>query len=120
MKIKEILTNNKIERQPIILLDEFEKDKSTNSKSIELKGVLTSNLRSRKSTDIPAMAFFRTDENNNKHSLSECQQSQCKSCEIPVIFRLSSQSKVNLIKGKRALLKGKPSTLFCLLFLSNS
>ena len=33
------------------------------------------------------MAFVR-ESANNKHSLEECQAEECKSCEIPIIFRI--------------------------------
>ncbi|WNE40412.1 MAG: hypothetical protein GBAus27B_000479 [Mycoplasmataceae bacterium] len=64
MKNKEILTNNNkkfsassqhliAEKSPTILLDEFEK-----SKLVELKGKLTSQIWTKKSTDAPSMLFW--------------------------------------------------------------
>lgn len=57
---------------------------------IQIQGILTSNLRIRKSTDVPYMAFFRPEYNcaSQKHSWEECERTKCQSCEIPVIFRL--------------------------------
>ncbi|WNE40819.1 MAG: hypothetical protein mread185_000276 [Mycoplasmataceae bacterium] len=77
--LKETLLNNK--QKPIILLDEFEKEKFT-----KITGTLTSNIRTRESSNTPYYAFFRSDD-NSKHSLAKCIKSKCKDCEIPVIFR---------------------------------
>lgn len=72
------------------------------------------------------MAFFRQlDE--NFHSQTECKESKCKDCELPVIFRVKSQEvihkdcwtagscqncpreeiKPKLKKGDRVILEGK-------------
>lgn len=115
MKTKEILTNNNskefatvsqktVEKQPIILLDEFEKDKS--EKFIELKGKLTSQIWTRKSTDTPYYAFLRRDE-NQKHSRKTCERTKCRDCEIPVVFRLNSPTKPILDKNNSVILQGQ-------------
>lgn len=75
------------------VLDECEKTKE----QTKITGILTSNLRTRKSSDTPYMAFIR-ESNNNKHSLIECQTQQCKNCEIPVVFRI--EQKVDWKKTK--------------------
>lgn len=83
--LKETLLNN----NKIILLDEFEKEKK--DKFVQLQGILTSQIRTREKSNTPYYAFFRKDD-NNKHSLNKCIKSKCKGCEIPVIFRLDSDS----------------------------
>lgn len=76
----------KEQKKPIILLDEFEKN---NSKLTKIQGILTSNLRTRKSSDTPYMAFFRNDS-VNKHSLEKCERTKCQDCEVPVVFRIAN------------------------------
>jgi len=58
-----------------------------NKNWITISGIATSEVRTRKKTDVEAMIFFRLKE-NNKHSLKECVENKCKSCETPVIFRI--------------------------------
>jgi len=53
----------------------------------KITGILTSQIRSKPSSDTPFMAFSRSDS-SNKHSLAECERTKCKDCEIPVIFRI--------------------------------
>lgn len=57
----------------------------------KIQGILTSGIRTKASTDTPYYCFFRTNS-DNKHSLTECQQSKCQECEIPIIFRIESNS----------------------------
>jgi len=87
----------KEQKKPVILLDEFEKN---NSKLVKISGILTSQIRSKPSSDTPFMAFVRldTDASNyiigfKHHSLEECANSKCKDCEIPVIFRVKPKTK---------------------------
>jgi hypothetical protein len=65
------------------------------SKVVKISGILTSNLRTRISSNTPYMAFFRADRDCQKHPLpfplrgrgEECEASKCQDCEIPVVFR---------------------------------
>ena len=80
MKETKIFENNKV-AQP-----------SKATEQIKIKGILTSNIRTRTSTDVPYMAFFRANDDCEKvyrHSLTECEAQKCKECEIPVIFRIT-------------------------------
>lgn len=96
--------------------DDFEKPQE--KKQLEkIKGILTSNLRTRTSSNTPYMAFFRANDDCEKvyrHSLAQCEAQKCKECEIPVIFRIktcdgSSHNcyKPNLKKGDRVILEGE-------------
>ena len=58
---------------------------------ILISGIATSQVRSRSSSDVPAMIFLRI--NDNKHALKECANSECKRCEIPIIFRIKKEGK---------------------------
>ena len=71
---------------PIVLLDEFEKK----SKLTKIQGILTSGIRTKKSSNVDYMAFVR-ESTNNKHSLEECIAEKCKDCEIPVVFRIKDR-----------------------------
>jgi hypothetical protein len=71
----------------------------------KVQGILTSQIRTRLSSDTPAMAFFRIEECINCHntkqlcqvlrakhkSCTECAEAKCQECEIPVIFRVKSK-----------------------------
>jgi len=55
----------------------------------KIRGLLTSNLRSRTSSNTPYMAFFRIDALDTfVHDLKECGKQKCQECEIPVVFRI--------------------------------
>ena len=56
----------------------------------KITGILTSQIRSKPTSDAPYYAFFRPDSANAKHSLVECEKQKCQDCEIPVIFRIKS------------------------------
>jgi uncharacterized coiled-coil protein SlyX len=58
--------------------------------STKIQGILTSQIRSKPSSDTPAMAFLRPTD-SQKHSLAECEKTKCQECEIPVIFRVKSK-----------------------------
>lgn len=87
----------------------------------KIQGILTSNLRTRTSSAIPAMAFFRPEYlcKSQKHSWEECQRTKCQECEIPVIFRIKEtgiihksedtflEIKPNLKKGDLVILEGE-------------
>ena len=75
------------------------------NKSI-IKGKLTSQIWTRKSSDTPYYAFIRSDD-NQKHSRTACERMKCRDCEIPVIFRLSNPIKPQLEKNNQVILKGK-------------
>ena len=134
------LNTGKIEsKEPIILFDEFEKpkdkkeseikwgkwtvwSKSLKSKALDeekIKGILTSNIRTRTSTDVPYMTFFRLKYSDREISHSDaelCANAKCKKCEIPVIFRINKgwnhltktfdTAKPNLKKGDAVILEG--------------
>jgi hypothetical protein len=80
------------QKEPIILFDEYEKKESNLTK---ITGQLTSNLRARKSSDIPAMAFFRKERKCQEHTIEECQRTKCQNCEIPVVFRIKSSEPIH-------------------------
>lgn len=71
----------------------------------KIKGILTSQIWTRKSSDTPYYAFLRVDD-NQKHSRKVCERTKCQECEIPVIFRLSSQAKPYLDKDNQVILQG--------------
>jgi hypothetical protein len=78
-----------IELETGTIINKFEKDASL-PKLTKIQGILTSNIRSRTSTDVPYMAFFRLKYSDREiaHSDAElCANAKCKDCEIPVIFR---------------------------------
>ena len=120
-----------IGKEPVILFDEYEKD---NSKLTKISGILTSQIRTRQSSDTPFMAFVRLEYNEhldrywsckNKHGLLECIAEKCQECETPVIFRISNSKccqgsdgsghlgsgvrwlKPKLKKGDSVILEGK-------------
>lgn len=77
--------NNKTERVPVANSQLYQQP-------TKIQGILTSNLRTRTSTDVPYMAFFRANYTDAYlHSLSDCRDSKCKSCEIPVVFRIENE-----------------------------
>jgi hypothetical protein len=94
---------------------------TTNSanKVVKITGILTSNLRTRTSSNTPYMAFFRPFRNCQKHPLEECERTKCKDCEIPVVFRIKEAgcicnhtcsvalSEPKLNKGNKVILTGK-------------
>jgi hypothetical protein len=107
-KIIKQTKNNKL-KQPL-----------TNQELLKITGVLTSNLRTRESSDIPYMAFFRMEEGRDKegyycpshrmeHKLAECIKQKCKECEIPVVFRIGGppECKPMIKKGDRVILEGE-------------
>ena len=116
----------KAKKEPVLLFDEFEK-KDNSSKLVKISGILTSQIRSKPSSDTPFMAFLRPNSANENHSLAECEAQKCQQCEIPVIFRVKSKEiihkdcwtkgncqgcqkeeiKPNLNKGDKVLLEGK-------------
>jgi hypothetical protein len=53
----------------------------------KITGILTSQIRSKPSSDVPYMVYLRPESANTKHSLKECEAQKCQSCETPVIFR---------------------------------
>ena len=77
------------------------KIKETNT----LTGILTTNIRAREKSNTPYYAFFRSDD-NNKHSLLECETRKCKDCETPIIFRLTNSNKPQLEKNNQVILTG--------------
>ena len=87
---------------------------NNNQQQTKITGVLASNLRTRKSSDVPYMAFLRLETADFKnHSLEECQANKCKNCEIPVVFRLISYNgsrhdcyKPGIKKGDSVILEG--------------
>lgn len=94
-EIKQELQKQKDKKEPIILFNEYEKNGSPKLTKIQetmsltkVQGILTSQIRSRKSSDTPYMAFFRPDNSNEKHTSEECEATKCKDCEIPVVFRI--------------------------------
>lgn len=110
-------------------LDYLLNDKKNKPQQLtQISGTLTSNLRTRKSTDVPYMAFLRLEweyetRNNEQHSLEECETTKCKDCEIPVIFKMQKYSflteshlkyygrdplwiKPHLKKGDKVILEG--------------
>jgi len=66
--------------------------KQPNKEWIIISGIATSEIRTKQTTDTPAYIFFRLKE-NNKHTLTQCINSKCKSCEIPVVFRIKKEQK---------------------------
>jgi len=78
-----------------------------NEKLTKITGILTSQIRSKPSSDTPFMAFFRIEDcidcHNTKElcqvlrprhkNCEECANSKCKDCEIPVIFRVKPKTK---------------------------
>lgn len=89
---------------------------SNRTEQTKIQGILTSNLRTRKSSNTPYMAFFRKFRDCEIHTLEKCIKSQCKECEIPVVFRLKPCEykdcqchtyKPNLKKGDRVILEGE-------------
>jgi len=83
------------------------KQQPNNKDWITISGVATSQIRNKSTTDTPAYIFLR--QKNNKHSLKECVENKCKSCEIPVIFRIKQDYqfiKPNINKGDNLQLGG--------------
>jgi len=93
---------------------------SNRTEQIKIQGILTSNLRTRLSSDTPYMAFLRLETADfTNHSLAECSATKCKDCEIPVIFRLKEAGVIHkdedttleirpkLKKGKKVILEGQ-------------
>ena len=86
---------NKFEQQRIKRLKELETKikqlEDVKAKEIEpttkIQGILTSNLRTRISSNTPFMAFIRPFRNCEKHSWEECEKQKCQDCETPVVFR---------------------------------
>lgn len=86
---------------------------------VSLTGILTSNLRSKPSSQVEYMAFFRPYRECEKHSWEECETTKCQKCEIPVIFRIISPTfihgnklytpkpKPELSKGDTVILEGE-------------
>ena len=60
----------------------------------KISGILTSQIRSKPSSNTPFMAFLRPTD-SQKHSLAECEKIKCQSCEIPVIFRVKSKEPIH-------------------------
>lgn len=100
-------------------LDFLLNDKKNKPKQLtKIQGLLTSNLRSRASSNTPYMAFFRASDDCKRiyrHSLAECEAQKCKHCEIPIIFRHGyskaffktfTESSKNLANPKPNLKKG--------------
>jgi len=97
---------------------------SNRTEQTKIRGILASNIRSRKSTDVPYMAFLRlATADFANHSLAECSASKCQDCEIPVVFRIFNPDKFrtvnpnyiqpedfwlkpNLTKGQTVILEG--------------
>ncbi|WNE40141.1 MAG: hypothetical protein GBAus27B_000208 [Mycoplasmataceae bacterium] len=94
-------SNQTTEKQSIILLDEFEKEKFT-----KLTGILTSKIWTRESSNTPYYSFFRRND-ISKHSLSVCEKIKCQECEIPIIFRLTNSNKPQLEKNNQVILAGQ-------------
>lgn len=97
--IEKILSEHRClpKKEPIILLDEFEKDKKTQEVT-KITGILTSGIRSRKNSDIPYMAFFRLKYSDREiaHSDAElCANAKCQRCEISVVFRIENEGHQN-------------------------
>lgn len=116
-RLRELEQENKVlkdqenKKEPIILLDKVEKAKELT----KIQGILASNLRTRKSSNTPYMAFFRPKE-ANKHYCEECANAKCQECEIPVVFRLKPCEykdcqchtyKPQLKKGDSVILEGE-------------
>ena len=119
---KQIFKNNEVaqpsnrieQKEPIILLDDLEKKGSV--KLTKTQGILTSNLRTRKSSNTPYMAFFRPFRDCEEHTIEKCEASKCQKCEIPVVFRLKPCEykdcqchtyKPSLKKSDRVVLEGE-------------
>jgi hypothetical protein len=63
----------------------------------KIQGILTSNLRSRTSSDTPYMAFLRLETADfANHSLAECQRTKCQDCETPVVFRAKDPNAIQI------------------------
>ena len=81
---------NKFENERNKRLRELEAKES--KELTKIRGILTSNLRTRTSADVPYMAFLRLETADFKnHSLAECSANKCKDCEIPVVFRIAKE-----------------------------
>ena len=96
------------------------KELDTSPKPTKISGILTSQIRSKPSSDVPYMVYLRPESANTKHSLKECEAQKCQSCEIPVVFKLREQGystyvpslnkhclKPRLNKGDSVILEGK-------------
>ena len=94
-KMKETkIFNNKTARVPVANSQLYQQP-------TKITGVLTSQIRSKASSDTPYMAFFRIEEgwkggyycssHRMSHDLTECIASNCQECEIPVIFRIINE-----------------------------
>jgi len=105
------------------------------AKLVKISGILTSNIRSKPSSDTPFMAFLwlekifenpKDDKLRKKlfgllpehENYKQCANSKCKDCEIPVIFRIKEKEcttsqndyclvKPKLKKGDSVILEGK-------------
>jgi hypothetical protein len=84
---------DKLTEKSIKTLNQALADKD-NYKLVKISGVLTSQIRSKPSSDSPFMAFLRPTD-SQKHSLAECEKIKCQSCEIPVIFRVKSKEPIH-------------------------
>ncbi|WNE40351.1 MAG: hypothetical protein GBAus27B_000418 [Mycoplasmataceae bacterium] len=87
---------------------------------VKLKGELTSNIRTKASTNTPYYAFLKSEDCVNCHNVreicqaltpkhkncDECAKQKCQECEIPVIFRLKEETKPNFKKGNKVILEG--------------
>ncbi|MDR1670331.1 MAG: hypothetical protein LBR43_01210 [Spiroplasmataceae bacterium] len=90
-------------------------------KLVKIQGKLTSQIRTRASSNTPYYAFFWLEDcvdcHNTKEicqvltpkhkSCQECAKQKCQECEIPIIFRLSAQQKPNLDKNQPVILQGQ-------------
>jgi hypothetical protein len=86
MERKEILIVNKFAISSNEVLADQQTEPAKKDNLVKLQGILTSNIRTRESSNTPYYAFFRTDD-NQKHSRAVCERAKCQECEIPIIFR---------------------------------
>ena len=72
---------------PVVNFPFNKQQPNKNKEWITISGIATSEVRSKSTSDTPAYIFLRQ-KNNNKHSQLECVNTECQSCETPVVFRI--------------------------------
>ncbi len=96
-KLYQLLTNQEFLKEPVILFDEYER--KDNSKLTKISGILTSQIRSKASSNTPYMAFIRKVRECQQHPIEECQRIKCQECEMPVVFRITNETHLDHLSG---------------------
>lgn len=84
--LKDLEIENEELKEKIKVLEKEKKPKELT----KIQGILTSNLRSKLSSQVEYMAFFRLEPEYEKHSSKECAKAKCQHCEIPLVFKIKS------------------------------